>query len=174
CSSDLDQINNSRNRELTDLAPIGNAVPKYYLSLNNTFSYKRFDLRVFMRGKFGYDILNTMALTYGNKAWQGNLLRDAFTKYSEIDDTYMYSDYYIENGSHWKLDEVTIGYTFKLPTNYVRNLRVYFTGQNLATITGYSGNDPDFISDTGLGPGIDSRGAYPSTRSFLMGVNFGF
>ncbi|SFS93028.1 SusC/RagA family TonB-linked outer membrane protein [Sphingobacterium wenxiniae] len=169
-----DQINNSRNRELTDLAPIGNAVPKYYLSLNNTFSYKRFDLRVFMRGKFGYDILNTMALTYGNKAWQGNLLRDAFTKYSEIDDTYMYSDYYIENGSHWKLDEVTIGYTFKLPTNYVRNLRVYFTGQNLATITGYSGNDPDFISDTGLGPGIDSRGAYPSTRSFLMGVNFGF
>ncbi|WP_051292910.1 SusC/RagA family TonB-linked outer membrane protein [Olivibacter sitiensis] len=169
-----DQINNSRNRELTDLAPIGNAVPKYLLSINNSFTYKRFDFRVFMRGKFDYDILNTMALSYGNKVWQGNLLQDAFTKYAEIDDTYMYSDYYIESGSHWKIDEVTIGYTFKLPATYFRNLRVYFTGQNLATITGYSGNDPDFIQDTGLGPGIDSRGAYPSTRSFLIGVNFGF
>ncbi|PRD54353.1 SusC/RagA family TonB-linked outer membrane protein [Sphingobacterium gobiense] len=177
-----DQINYSKDRDMTDLAPIGNAVPKYYLSLNNSFNYKRFDFRVFMRGKFGYDILNTTALTYGNKVWTGNLLRDAFTKYDEIDDTYMYSDYYIENGSHWKLDEITVGYTFNIPSTTIKNLRVYLTGQNLATITSYSGSDPDFISDTGLGNadangrslGIDSRGAYPSTRSFLFGINFGF
>ncbi|MNI90576.1 hypothetical protein D3C73_1481150 [compost metagenome] len=53
-------------------------------------------------------------------------------------------------------------------------MRVYATGQNLATITGYTGSDPDYISDTGLGPSVDNSGAYPSTRSFLFGLNVGF
>jgi hypothetical protein len=73
-----------------------------------------------------------------------------------------------------KVDEVTLGYTFKTRLKGIRNLRAYVTAQNLATITGYTGNDPDFVSDTGLGPGIDSRSPYPSTRQFLFGVNFGF
>ncbi|WP_333621818.1 SusC/RagA family TonB-linked outer membrane protein [Sphingobacterium multivorum] len=178
-----DAINNSRDDlNSSDLAVIGNAVPKYYISWTNNFSYKNFDLRIFMRGKFDYDILNTTALSYGNKVWSENLLRDAFTKYKDINDTYMYSDYYLESGSHLKIDEVTLGYRFKLKSNtWVNNVRVYLTAQNLATITGYSGNDPDFVLDTGLGNevngqrlGIDSRGPYPNTRSFLFGVNFGF
>lgn len=178
-----DQINNSRDdMDATDLQVIGNAVPKYYVSWTNNFSYKNFDLRIFMRGKFDYDILNTTALSYGNKTWSGNLLRDAFTKYDEIDDTYMYSDYYLENGSNFKIDEVTLGYRFNLENSrYFKNLRVYVTGQNLLTITSYSGNDPDYVLDTGLGNeingqrlGIDSRGPYPNTRSFLFGMNFSF
>ncbi|TDQ08815.1 SusC/RagA family TonB-linked outer membrane protein [Pedobacter metabolipauper] len=168
------QINPSRNRNTTDLVPIGNGIPKYYASWTNSFSYKNFDLRIFLRGKFGYDILNTSAIAYGNKTWTGNLLKSAFTKYSAINDTYMYSDYYLESGSHLKIDEVTLGYSFKLKTQFVRNLRAYVSGQNLATISGYSGNDPDFIQDTGLGPGIDGRGPYPTTRSFVFGVNVGF
>lgn len=170
-----DQINNSKDKDLTDLAPIGNAIPKYYASYTANFTYKQFDLRVFLRGKFDYKILNTTALTYGNPSIKGsNYLSEAFTKYSQINDTFMYSDYYLENGTNVKIDEVTLGYNFKLKTKLIRNLRVYATGQNLATITGYSGNDPDFVQDTGLGPGIDNRGAYPSTRSFLFGVNVGF
>ena len=169
-----DQINYSKDKSLTDLAPIGNAIPKYYASWGNQFVYKGFDLNIFLRGKFGYKILNTNALSYGNKTWSGNLLRDAFTKYSQINDTYMYSDYYLENGSNVKIDEITLGYNFNLKTKWAKNLRVYATGQNLATITGYSGNDPDFVQDTGLGPGIDNRAAYPSTRSFLVGLNVGF
>ncbi|TCD10369.1 SusC/RagA family TonB-linked outer membrane protein [Pedobacter frigidisoli] len=172
-----DQINISKDKNLTDLAPIGNAIPKYYASYTANFSYKQFDLRIFLRGKFDYQILNATALTYGNQSIKGsNYLSAAFTdpKYSQIKDTFMYSDYYIENGTNVKIDEVTFGYNFKLKTKLIRNLRVYATGQNLATITGYSGNDPDFIQDTGLGPGVDSRGAYPSTRSFLFGVNVGF
>ncbi len=169
-----DQINNSFDRNVTDYAPIGNAIPKYYASWTNTFNYKGFDLRVFLRGKFDYDILNTTAISYGNKVSKTNLLRSAFTKYAQINDTYMYSDYYLESGTFVKLDEVTFGYTFKLKTNYIRNLRVYVSGQNLATMTKYTGNDPDFIADTGLGPGIDGRGPYPSTRTFLLGLNVGF
>jgi TonB-linked SusC/RagA family outer membrane protein len=170
-----DQINNSKDRNITDLALIGNAIPKYYASYTANFTYKNFDFRVFLRGKFDYDILNTTALSYGNPSIAGvNYLQDAFTKYKDINDTYMYSDYYLENGTNVKIDEVTLGYRFNLKSKKVRNIRVYATGQNLATITGYSGNDPDFVQDTGLGPGIDGRGAYPSTRSFLFGVNVGF
>ena len=175
-----DEINNSRDDlAASDLAFIGNAVPKYYFSWTNDFTYKDFDLRIFMRGKFDYDILNTTALSYCNPVWNGNLLRDAFGKYADINDTYMYSDYYLESGSHLKIDEVTLGYNFRPRTTYLSNLRIYVTGQNLITITGYSGNDPDFIVDTGLGNtdingmtlGIDSRGPYPNTRSFLFGIS---
>ena len=177
-----DKINTSRDDlNATDLAPIGNAVPKYYASWTNSFQYKNWDLRVFLRGKFDFDALNTTALSYGNKTWSGNLLKDTFTKYAQINDTYMYSDYYIEDASFVKLDEVTLGYNFKLKAKWLRNLRIYATGQNLATITKYSGNDPDFILDTGIGNevngrslGLDTRGPYPSTRSFLVGVNVGF
>ncbi|MGA9650587.1 SusC/RagA family TonB-linked outer membrane protein [Pedobacter sp.] len=176
------QINTSRNDlNATDLAVIGNAVPKYYASWTNSFTYKNFDLRVFLRGKFDFDVLNTTALTYGNKTWSGNLLKDTFTKYSGINDTYMFSDYYIESGSFVKLDEVTVGYNFKFKTKLLRKLRIYATGQNLATITGYSGNDPDYVQDNGIGNeiegkslGIDTRGPYPSTRSFVIGLNVGF
>jgi TonB-linked SusC/RagA family outer membrane protein len=168
------QINISKDVNTTDLAKIGNAIPKAYASLTNTFGYKRFDLRIFMRGRFGNDILNTPALSYANRTWSGNLLKSTFTKYSQINDTYQYSDYYIENGSFVKLDEVTLGYNFNFKTKYLRNVRLYITGQNLATITKYTGTDPDYIRDTGLDPGVDNRSAYPSTRSFLVGLNVGF
>lgn len=172
----FDQINDSRtDMENTDLAVIGNAIPKYYLSFNNTVRYKNFDLRVFFRGRFDYDILNTTQLSYGNKiSLPNNLLNDAFTKHDELKDTYMYSDYYLESGSHLKLDELTFGYTFNLNNRRIRNFRVYATGSNLAVFTKYSGNDPEFVGDTGLGPGIDGRGVYPSTRSLLVGLNIGF
>jgi TonB-linked SusC/RagA family outer membrane protein len=169
-----DQINNSFDKDVTDYQLLGNAIPKYYASWTNTFLYKGFDLRVFMRGKFGHKILNTTAISYGNKVTGSNLLASAFTKYAEINDTYMYSDYYLENGSFLKIDEITLGYTFKLKSKFIRNMRAYATGQNLITITSYTGNDPDFVSDTGLGAGIDGRGPYPSTRTFLLGINVGF
>jgi TonB-linked SusC/RagA family outer membrane protein len=169
-----DQINNSKDLNTTDLQNLGNSIPKYYASWTHNFTYKNFDLRIFLRGKFDYQILNTTALTYGNKTWSGNLLRETFTKHSQINDTYMYSDYYLEEGTNIKIDEITLGYNFKLDNKWARSVRIYAAGQNLATITGYSGNDPDFVSDTGFGAGIDNRGAYPSTRSFLVGLNVGF
>ncbi len=167
-------INTSTDKTVTDFAILGNAIPKFYASWTNQFSYKNLDLSLFFRGKFGHDILNTMALSYGNQITKTNLLRSAFDKYAHIKSTYMYSDYYIEPGDFVKLDEATLGYNFKLKTSYIRNLRLYVTGQNLLTFTKYTGNDPDFVNDLGLGAGIDERGPYPSTRSILVGVNVGF
>ncbi|HVU54148.1 MAG TPA: SusC/RagA family TonB-linked outer membrane protein [Puia sp.] len=159
----------------SDLSVIGNAIPKYYLSWTNSFVYKKWDLRVFFRGRFGYKILNAMDLDYGNKfALPNNVLNVAFTKYARLNDTYQYSNYYLQPGGFFKLDNVTLGYTFQLNSNYIRNLRIYASGSNLAIFTRYKGNDPDFVEDTGLAPGIDAQGAYPSTRQFLVGLNLGF
>ncbi|TDS13812.1 SusC/RagA family TonB-linked outer membrane protein [Sphingobacterium paludis] len=172
----FDQINDSSTDVANnDLTVIGNAMPKYYLSLTNTVRYKNFDLRVFFRGKFDYDILNTTQLSYGNiVSLPNNVINDAFTKHADLKDTYMYSDYYLESGSHVKLDEASLGYTFKLNSERIRNFRVYVTGTNLALFTKYSGNDPDLVKDYGLDPGVDGRDRFPTTRSFLVGLNIGF
>lgn len=111
---------------------------------------------------------------FGNQKWlPNNVLKSAFTKHSAIKDDPQYSDYYLENGNFVKLDNITLGYNFKFKTNYVRNLYVYVTGRNIATITGYSGLDPE-LQDTGFDAGIDSRGFYPRTRSWTLGLNVGF
>ena len=168
---DADEANNVQNR-----TQIGNGIPKVYASLTNSFSYKNFSLRFTFRGKFDYDILNTIDLSYGNQyALPSNVLESAFTKYAQIHDSYQYSDYYLQRGNFVKLDEVTFSYDVPIKANnYIRSLNVYVTGSNLALFTNYDGNDPDFVEDTGLFPSIDGRGVYPSTRSFLLGVNIGF
>jgi len=158
-----------------DKTVIGNGIPKYYYAVNNSFIYKNFSLHVFFRGRTDYKILNTLALSYGNRTYlPGNVLNSAFTKYAQLNDTYQYSDFYLEPGGFLKLDNITLGYRFDLKTTYIRNLYIYVNGANLATITKYTGNDPDFVNDTGLGPSVDSRGPYPSTRQFTAGLNIGF
>lgn len=159
----------------SDLTVIGNGIPKYYVSWTNDITYKNFDFRLFFRGRFGYKILNTMDISYGNKIYlPNNVLKSAFGKNAQLNDTYQYSDYYLESGGFLKLDNATIGYRFKMNNSYIRSLRVYASGTNLLTITRYTGNDPDFVNDNGLGAGIDSRGPYPSTRQITIGVNVGF
>ena len=157
-----------------DLTVIGNGVPKYHASLGNSFQYKGFDLTIFLRGKFGFDILNTQDLYFGNKKWlPNNLLRSAVTTHDALDDDPQYSDYYLEKGDFVKLDNVTLGYSFNLNSSYIRNMRLYITGRNIATITGYSGIDPE-LEDTGFEAGVDARGFYPRTQSWAIGLNVGF
>lgn len=164
----------SSDVSVNDQTHIGNAIPKYYASLTNTFTYKNLSLRIFFRGKFGYDILNTLDLSYGNKyTLPNNVLKSAFTTYNQLNDTYQYSNYYLQKGNYVKLDEVTFSYNIPL-RNGIKNMSVYVTGTNLWLITKYKGNDPDFVEDTGLFPGIDGRSIYPSTHSVLVGVNMNF
>jgi iron complex outermembrane receptor protein len=80
-----------------------------------------------------------------------------------------YSDRYVENGSYVKLDNATLGYNFKMPFSGVSNIRVYFTGNNLLTVTGYKGIDPE-INQGGISPGIDYNNFYPKTRTLLVGA----
>ena len=84
-----------------------------------------------------------------------------------------FNSYYVEDGDYWKIDNVTIGYTFKNVARYIKSIRVYVSGNNLLTITGYKGIDPE-VSVSGLNPGYDDRDKYPSTRSFVFGASFNF
>jgi len=158
-----------------DLTYIGNGVPKYYASLTNTFRYKGFDLSIFFRGKFDYKILNLKDLYFGNLTWlPNNVLKSAITKNAQLHDAPQYSDYYLEPGDFVKLDNLTLGYTFKFKNqDWIRNLRIYASGLNLMTFTKYSGTNPE-TQDTGFTTGIESRDFYPVSSTLMFGVNIGF
>ena len=158
-----------------DLTYIGNGTPKYQVSLSNTFKYKGFDLTIFLRGKFDFQLLNLKELYFGNLNWlPNNVLKSATTTHAQLHDAPQYSDYYLEPGDFVKLDNLTLGYTFRLKSHqWVRNLRVYVSGQNLATFTNYKGTTPE-QKDTGFDPGVEGRSFYPVTSSVMFGINLGF
>jgi len=114
-------------------------------------------------------------LYFGNLNWlPNNVLTSATTTHAELRDAPQYSDYYLEDGSFVKLDDLTLGYTFKIKRNdYLRNLRVYVSGQNLATFTKYKGTTPE-LDDTGMSPSIEERSFYPVSSRVMFGINVGF
>ena len=83
------------------------------------------------------------------------------------------SDYFIQNASFLKCDNITLGYSFGQVGKYIKSLRIYGSVLNALTITGYKGIDPE-VSTDGLTPGYDTRDRYPSVRSFTFGVNVKF
>ncbi|TDE11622.1 SusC/RagA family TonB-linked outer membrane protein [Dyadobacter psychrotolerans] len=156
----------------------GNGIPKHIVGWNNSVRYKNFDLAVNMRGAFGYDILNFQSMFYNNpknKAY--NMLKTAYDPIDGkvLNNDLVYVSEYIENGNYWKIDNVTFGYS--LPNNLVkgmRNARIFVSGLNLATITKYTGIDPEGVSMTGFFPGSDQRDKYPTTRTFTAGLSVTF
>lgn len=159
----------------TDYFYTGSAQPKVIMGWNNTFRYKNFDLNIFLRGTFGNKIFNATRadLSYTAAATTNNILVSAANdKISDVRNSF-YSDRYIESGSYVRLDNATLGYNFVKTIKYISNLRVYVTGNNIATITGYKGIDPE-INQGGISPGIDYNNFYPKTRTFLLGVNVSF
>jgi len=160
-----------------DRQVLGNGIPKYYASWNNSFKYKNFDLSINMRGAFGYQILNFSRMFYENPTIGYNTLNSAFDKVygkAVLTDVQRYVSYYVEDGDYWKIDNATLGYTVKLNNrNTIKNLRFYASGMNLLTITGYKGIDPE-VKQTGMDPGNDERDKYPTTKTFTFGVNVTF
>jgi len=161
-----------------DKQVLGNGLPKYYLGFNNSFQYKNFDLTVNLRGAFGFQILNFQRMYYDNpKVTQYNMLKTAFDKVygkAVLNSDLALVSYYIENGDYLKIDNVTLGYTFNLKNvKFIKNAKVYASGLNLLTITGYKGIDPE-VNRSGLNPGDDERDKYPTTRTFTLGINITF
>ncbi|WP_052266081.1 SusC/RagA family TonB-linked outer membrane protein [Pedobacter kyungheensis] len=159
----------------TDYFYLGSAQPKVLMGWSNTFKYKDLELNVFIRGTFGNKIFNATRadLSYTAGATVNNILNSAAD--DKITDTRnsFYSDRYIENGSYVRLDNATLGYNFRNPIKSVNNIRVYVSTNNLFTITGYKGIDPE-INQGGVAPGVDYNNFYPRTRTFLLGLNASF
>lgn len=157
---------------------VGNGLPKFTLSTGHNFRYKNFDLSLFFRGAFGFHLFNIHDFYYGTRNFTGNVLRKAYTKNELIsaDQNPIVSDYFLERGDYFKLDQITLGYTLPLPkVRFMDSFRVYGTVRNVFTITKYSGMDPSNFNINGLTPGAHSgRGYYPTTRQFIVGVQLDF
>ncbi len=160
---------------------LGNGLPKVILGWNNTFKYKNFDLSMQLTSQLGFDILNEPRAFYENNSVNFNRLRSVkkapyggeYTLSSAQKQTIV--SYYIEKGDFVKLSNVTIGYSVPLSENkYVKRIRAYVSGENLLTITGYEGLDPELSNSDALAAGIDRKDKYPIIKSFTFGVNVTF
>lgn len=175
-----------------DQTVIGNPIPKWSYGGNINLAYKNLDLMIGIQGYAGVDIVNGLnfymqgfALPFNGKAdildrWQkpGDITDIARVGQNVPSNVQRMSSWYVENGSYLRLRNVTLGYTFPparlkaFTKNALTSLRVYVTGQNLVTLTKYTGFDPE------VGGGIFNRGVdtggYPHARSFLVGVRLSF
>lgn len=173
-----------------DRTVIGNAIPKWYGGITNTFAWKGIDFSFMFQFNYGNDIYNATRL-YATQSRNGrrNMLAEVADRWTETNASnlvpstkgYVTNDVYsrfVEDGSFLRLKNVTLGYT--LPKKwtqkaYIKRMRVYATGQNLFCISGYSGYDPE-VSTAGnnpMTPGLD-WGAYPKSRVFTFGIDLQF
>ena len=161
-----------------DRRVVGNGMPKFTLSSSHNFRYRNFDLSLFFRGAFFYDIFNIHDFYYGTRNFTGNRLQKAYAKNFDIASTAnpVVCDYFLERGDYLKLDMVTLGYTFQPKDwRFLDRVRVYATGKNLLTLTKFSGVDPSTYQVNGLTPGAQgSRTYFPSTRQFIVGLQVDF
>ena len=159
-----------------DRTYIGNGTPKWEMAWGNTFTYKGFDLSLYFRGRFDYQILNQYQMYYGLQGVTGiNKLTSAYKENAHIKGEKIMCDYFLENGNYLKLDNITLGWTPKLNTKWISNLRIYATMKNVFTITKYSGGmDPSSVDVTGLWAGRGSMDLYPTARNVSFGVQISY
>ena len=160
-------VSSTETRYATDKS----ALPSSYLGFNTRFSWKNWDLSLSGHGSFGNYVYNYVAAdqyvqsVYSDQGSFSNILRS--TRDKGFQQQQLYSDIWLENGSFFRFDNITLGYTFDRLWNDSSRLRLTFSVSNIATITGYSGLDPE------LTDGID-REVYPRPRAYTLGVNLTF
>ena len=159
-----------------DRTIIGSAQPAITFGWNNTIKWKDLDITLFFRGVAGNKILNLTRWAYGAETSTSLnvFMYDIKNHPNGIynTDKRFFSNRYLEDGSYLKLDNITVGYTFRFKDNkYINSLRLYGTLQNVFTITAYSGQDPEVNTSSVWSPGIDYADFYPRTGSFQLGVH---
>ncbi|CDD20125.1 putative uncharacterized protein [Prevotella sp. CAG:732] len=161
-----------------DRAVTGCAQPKLNMGWNNTFSYKNWSASFFFTGVFGNKIYNGLRAHYTAPdffAGGKNVLKEFITERPATDkSSNVPSDKFIENGSYVRLQNLTLGYTFRNLDGWLNSLQLYVTANNLFTITGYKGLDPE-VNLGGIDPGVDYRWSnYPHTRTIMLGAKINF
>ncbi|PKA97409.1 TonB-linked SusC/RagA family outer membrane protein [Flavobacteriaceae bacterium MAR_2009_75] len=174
-----------------DYVIIGDPNPDFTWGLNSTLNFKNFDVGIFFRGSQGFDVRNLQASEIGDGVQKINqlstVLSDSWTPSNtdagrpiidgnrDFANSYRDSDYFIEDGSFIRLQNVSLGYTIPDIQKYITKARIFVSGQNLLTITDYSGFDPE-VNNRGqnnLNRG-DDYDAYPRSRTLTLGVNLEF
>ena len=175
-----------------DKTIIGDPNPDFIYGFNTAMSYKNFEFNFFIQGSQGNDICNfgqvPLTLDYGfglnkrqdvlNNTWTTDNPNAKYPKASATQ-TLLLSDRFIEDGSYLRLRSIRLAYNFPLKewgVNWMRSTQIYASGQNLLTITKYSGWDPEINSFGGsasFSQGIDNLG-YPTSRTVIFGIKLGF
>ena len=173
-----------------DRTIIGNPWPDFVYGVTANVAYAGFDLSLFLQGSQGNDVMNILRYDtesgtgYYNaprgfleKSWSGTGTTDRYHKISQTQGiNNSVSDYFVEDGSYLRIKNLQLGYSLRgdfMKKLKVEKLRLFIGAQNLATITGYSGLDPEIGSADPKLTGID-QGFYPQARTFMFGINAKF
>ncbi|MDR0715021.1 MAG: TonB-dependent receptor, partial [Bacteroidales bacterium] len=172
-----------------DRTVLGSAQPKFTFGFTNTFSYKGFDLSALLQGSYGNKLYNALRAQLEITSTVSNVLgvfRDRWTPTNPSNDipratsapSSVVTDKLVEDASYLRLKNVTLGYSLpksRIDRVNIEKIRLFVTGQNLLTLTGYSGYDPEAntYEQNSLYQGIDF-GAYPSSKSWLAGIEITF
>jgi iron complex outermembrane receptor protein len=171
---------------------VGNALPDYTFGLNNTLIYKDWDLNIMLRGAIGHSIVNAPRIAYEYSGLSGtqNFVMTTLFDPDNKERGGIYHSGHVEKADFLRLDNATIGYNIKMSeSSKIDNLRLYVAGNNLFTITDYTGADPEVRYterswvqgneiDTNidiLSPGLDKiEFGYFPTSVYTIGVNISF
>ena len=171
---------------------VGTSNPKLFGGFSTSLSWKNLD----MSANFGYSIgghiynysrqeydsdgtytdRNQMKLQKGWSRWQkpGDIATHPVAKYNNQDKGNLVSSRFIEKSDYLKLRSLSIGYTVPMKQYGIQSLRISLTGENLFTITDYSGVDPELPASGGSVMGTTGPGVYPSVRKYMLGLNVSF
>lgn len=185
-------LNNDGVISAEDKTYIGDPNPKYMYGVNSIMSYKNFDLTLFFQGMYGNDIFNLSAISSTMDYSSGvNMPREVLenhwspsnpnAKYPIIsrNSSVMVSDRFVEDGSYVRLKNIQLAYNFPLQNwsvDWMYQLQIYVSGQNLWTSTNYSWWDPEVNSRGGANStalGIDHY-SYPTAKTYTVGIRAGF
>jgi TonB-dependent starch-binding outer membrane protein SusC len=173
-----------------DFKELGQGLPAAEFGWTNQLNYKNWDLNAFFRAAFGHSLVNSF------RAFYEPLDPGAINSYNRIQTdkavagltSAQYSSLYVEKADFFKLDNITLGYSFKTTSTAFKTIRLYANVQNAFVITNYTGVDPEpQLADIGavdnggfaptsqdvLSPGIDRRQSYFNSRTFTFGLNIG-
>jgi hypothetical protein len=192
-------VNHDGTVNAQDETALGSPIPKFFGGLNLDATYKSFDINVYFYGVYGNKLFNfaesalesfqnrsfvgveNVSQNYYEHAWTPKNPSNTYARITSNDDAIgsnVASSAYIENGSYLKVKNVTVGYT--LPAKVaswasLSKVRLYASTQNLLTVTGYKGVDPEIGIQGGNATqnGVDN-GTYPSSRYFTIGLNVTF
>lgn len=168
-----------------DQTVLGNPIPDVTLGMNLNLNYKNFDFATSLYASIGNDVVRSYErfLTYSNRPslyldrWTGEGTSNSVPRATTTSTgNTLFSDFYVEDGSYLRIQNVQVGYTIPntiLEKLKLDRLRLYIAVNNLYTFTKYSGYNPDVSNASPLGAGVD-LGQYPQTRTFTTGVNISF
>ncbi len=168
-----------------DRTYIGDPIPDYIMGLNFTLKYKGFDFVAYAYASIGNEIVrnyertqpNVNKLSYTLDRWTGEGTSNSVPRVTtEATSNNVFSDYYVEDGSFVRLQNIQLGYTIpERITQKVKadKVRIYVSANNLFTLTNYTGYDPAASSGEPIGGGID-KGFYPAARIYTFGLNLTF